>query len=64
MESGTPDIVAGSRGTYSSLVATTGDGVANIHSIAHGAIVRENKTKEHPRIVKSNIKGKFISAGE
>ena len=25
----------------------------------YGAIVRENKTKEHPRIVKSNIKGKF-----
>ena len=30
----------------------------------YGAIVRENKTKEHPRIVKSNIKGKFIYAGE
>lgn len=25
----------------------------------YGAIHRENKTKEHPRIVKSNIKGKF-----
>ena len=30
----------------------------------YGAIVRENKTKEYPRIVKSNIKGKFIYAGE
>jgi len=30
----------------------------------YGAIVRENKTKEHPRIVKSNIKGKFIYTGE
>ena len=30
----------------------------------YGAIVRENKSKEHPRIVKSNIKGKFIYAGE
>ena len=29
----------------------------------YGAIVRENKTKEHPRIVKSDIKGKFICAG-
>ena len=30
----------------------------------YGAIHRENKTKEHPRIVKSNIKGKFIYAGK
>ena len=30
----------------------------------YGAIVRENKTKEHPRIIKSDIKGKFIYAGE
>ena len=30
----------------------------------YGAIHRENKTKEHPRIVKSDIKGKFIYAGE
>ena len=30
----------------------------------YGAIVRENKTKEHPRIVKSDIKGKFIYARE
>ena len=30
----------------------------------YGAIVRENKTKEQPRIVKSAIKGKFIYAGE
>ena len=30
----------------------------------YGAIVRENKIKEHPRIVKSDIKGKFIYAGE
>ena len=30
----------------------------------YGAIVRENKTKKHPRIVKSDIKGKFIYAGE
>ncbi len=30
----------------------------------YGAIVRENKTKEHPRIIKSGIKGKFIYAGE
>ena len=30
----------------------------------YGAIVRENKTKEHPRIVKSDIKGKFTYAGE
>ena len=37
MESGTPVIVAGSRGTYSYLVAPTGDGVANVHSIANGA---------------------------
>ena len=29
----------------------------------YGAIVRENKTKEHPRIVKSDIKGKFLYAG-
>ena len=30
----------------------------------YGAIVRENKTKEHPRIVKSDLKGKFIYDGE
>ena len=30
----------------------------------YGAIVREKKSKEHPRIVKSDIKGKFIYAGE
>ena len=30
----------------------------------YGAIVRENKTKEQPRIVKSDIKGKFIYADE
>ena len=30
----------------------------------YGAIIRENKSKEHPRIVKSDIKGKFIYAGE
>jgi hypothetical protein len=30
----------------------------------YGAIVRENKNKEQPRIVKSDIKGKFIYAGE
>ena len=30
----------------------------------YGAIVRENKTKEYPRIAKSDIKGKFIYAGE
>ena len=30
----------------------------------YGAIVRENKTKEQPRIVKSDLKGKFIYAGE
>ena len=30
----------------------------------YGAIVRENKTNEQPRIVKSDIKGKFIYAGE
>ena len=30
----------------------------------YGAIHRENATKEHPRIVKSDIKGKFIYAGE
>ena len=30
----------------------------------YGAIVRENKTKEHSRIVKSDIKGKFIYAEE
>lgn len=29
----------------------------------YGTIVRENKTKEHPRIIKSDIKGKFIYAG-
>ena len=30
----------------------------------YGTIVRENKTKEQPRIVKSDIKGKFIYAEE
>ena len=30
----------------------------------YGAIHRENATKEHPPIVKSDIKGKFIYAGE
>ena len=30
----------------------------------YGAIIRENKIKEQPRIVKSDIKGKFIYAGE
>ena len=30
----------------------------------YAAIVRENKTKEQPRIVKSDIKGKFIYASE
>ena len=30
----------------------------------YGAIVRENKTKEHPRIVRSDLKGRFIYAGE
>ena len=30
----------------------------------YGAIVRENNTKEHPRIVRSDLKGKFVYAGE
>ena len=30
----------------------------------YSAIFRENATKEHPRIVKSDKKGKFIYAGE
>ena len=30
----------------------------------YSTIFRENKTKEHPRIVKSDKKGKFIYAGE
>ena len=30
----------------------------------YSAIFRENATKEHPRIVKSDKKGKFICAGE
>ncbi|MBE6375898.1 MAG: hypothetical protein E7050_05470 [Lentisphaerae bacterium] len=30
----------------------------------YGAIHRENKTKEQPRIVRSDLKGKFIYAGE
>ena len=30
----------------------------------YGAILRENKTKEHPRIIKSEIRGKFIYGGE
>ena len=30
----------------------------------YSAIFRENATKEHPRIVKSDIKGKFVYAGE
>ena len=39
-------------------------GAKTPEQMLYGAIVRENKTKEHPRIVKSNIKGKFIYAGE
>jgi len=30
----------------------------------YGSIVRENNTKENPRIVRSDLKGKFIYTGE
>ena len=50
VESGEPVIVAGSRGTYSYLVAPTGDGVANIHSIAHGAGRKWNRQSTRDRI--------------
>ena len=50
VESGTPVIVAGSRGTYSYLVAPIGDGVENIHSIAHGAGRKWNRQSTRDRI--------------
>ena len=49
-ESGSPVIVAGSRGTYSYLVAPTGDGVANVHSIAHGAGRKWNRQSTRDRV--------------
>jgi release factor H-coupled RctB family protein len=50
VESSSPVIVAGSRGTYSYLVAPTGDGVANVHSIAHGAGRKWNRQSTRDRI--------------
>ena len=50
VESGSPVIVAGSRGTYSYLVAPTGDGVENIHSIAHGAGRKWNRQSTRDRV--------------
>ena len=49
-ESDAPVIVAGSRGTYSYLVAPTGDGVENIHSIAHGAGRKWNRQSTRDRV--------------
>ena len=50
VESGEPVIVAGSRGTYSYLVAPSGDGVANVYSIAHGAGRKWNRQSTRDRI--------------
>jgi release factor H-coupled RctB family protein len=50
VESGTPVIVAGSRGTYSYLVAPTGDGEENIYSVAHGAGRKWNRQSTRDRV--------------
>ena len=50
VESDAPVIVAGSRGTNSYLVAPTGDGVENVHSIAHGAGRKWNRQSTRDRV--------------
>ena len=50
VESGAPVIVAGSRGTYSYLVAPSGNGIENIYSIAHGAGRKWNRQSTRDRV--------------
>ena len=55
------------HGAFPANIASTIGGASGAKTpvqTLYGAIVRENKTKEQPRIVKSDIKGKFIYAGE
>ena len=49
-ESGEPVVVAGSRGTFSYLVLPQGDGIENIHSIAHGAGRKWNRQSTRDRV--------------
>ncbi|MBQ9772981.1 MAG: RNA ligase RtcB family protein [Lentisphaeria bacterium] len=49
-ENGEPVVVAGSRGTYSYLVLPQGNGIENIHSIAHGAGRKWNRQSTRDRI--------------
>ena len=50
VESAQAVIVAGSRGSCSYLVAPVGDGVENIHSIAHGAGRKWNRQSTRDRV--------------
>ena len=50
VESGTPVIVAGSRGTCSYLVSPCGDGEENIYSVAHGAGRKWNRQSTRDRV--------------
>ena len=50
VESGTPVIVAGSRGSSSYLVSPRGDGAENLHSIAHGAGRKWNRQSTRDRV--------------
>ena len=50
VESGTPVIVAGSRGSYSYLVSPAGNGKENVYSIAHGAGRKWNRQSTRDRV--------------
>ena len=50
VEPGKPVIVAGSRGTYTYLVSPLGEGVENLHSLAHGAGRKWNRQSTRDRV--------------
>ena len=50
VEAGKPVVVAGSRGTFSYLVSPLGNGVDNIHSLAHGAGRKWNRQSTRDRV--------------
>ena len=50
VEAGKPVVVAGSRGAFSYLVSPLGDGIGNIHSLAHGAGRKWNRQSTRDRV--------------
>ena len=52
------------HGAFPAKMASTIGGAKTPVQTLYGAIVRENKTKERLRIVRSDLKGRFIYAGE